>query len=337
MHMLKMPVTFIYHKKKLKSVGLAAFEKQLGIALELLDTISSLEPEVRYYLLYCMDHLGASMRIYDFNPIPGFLDLEGSLKLLLVSLQAFHHQFGAGAREGLISFRPMSQIIERRHGAIQSMLKDLPFPEHCFSDDPLRLPSQSYGRLHIQVSDRGQAIRIGYLDAVRFDLMSRELTDLWSHDELTRHRERIIDDLRKKLPYDTRDLEDDLRKVCEEQARRINDRVLKSFQESLNQARCFGELSGIHEEITEKRRQVSFSEDQQFLLREMFEFHRSRLRDRYLDSIYRKISAVRTREALMAYWDELKFELFSYRSYVGKEYESLIAQFIDDQLESMEE
>jgi hypothetical protein len=337
MHMLKMPVNFIYHKKKLKSVGPATFERQLEIALKLLDAVSSLESEVRYYLLYCLDHLGANLRIYDFNPIPRFLGLEESLKLLLMALQAFHHHFGAGAKGGLISFRPMSRIIERRHGAIQSMLRDLPFPRHCFNDEPLHLPSQEYGKLHIQVNDHTQAIRIGYEDAVRFDLMSRALMDAVSHDELSGQFEKVTGDLRKMLPYDTRDLEEELQKVFEEQKKRINDGILKTFQERLNQVQSFSELSRIHEEIREKRLGVTFSEDQQFLLKEMFEFHRSRLRDRYLDSIYLKINTIRSREALTAYWNELKHELFSYRTYVGKEYESLIAQFIDDKLENMEE
>ena len=38
----------------------------------------------------------------------------------------------------------------------------------------------------------------------------------------------------------------------------------------------------------------------------------------------------------MLYWNELKLELLAYRSYIGKEYESLIAEFIDLKSQQME-
>ena len=37
----------------------------------------------------------------------------------------------------------------------------------------------------------------------------------------------------------------------------------------------------------------------------------------------------------MDYWNSLKYELFSHRSYLGKESEMLIARFIDQKLDTM--
>jgi hypothetical protein len=336
MYMVKMPVNFIYHKKKLKSVGPATFEKQLGTALQLLDGVSSLEPEVRCYLLYCLDDLGGSMRVYDFNPIPKFLALEESLKLLLMALQAFHWQFGSGSKGGLISFRPLSQVIERRHGTIQSLLRNLPFPTHCFDEERPFSSMQSHGGLQVQVSEHDQAIRIGYQDAVRFGTIAESLSTIWGRDELNRKFQELVGSLREELPDDTQDLEEELQKIFEEQKKRINDRTLKTVQERLNRAQIFDDLSRIQDEIQKERAEVTFSEDQQFLLKEMFEFHKSRVRDLYLDSIYQNINAIASTDDLKTYWDHLKYELLSFRSYVGKEYESLIAQFIDEKLERME-
>jgi len=100
-----------------------------------------------------------------------------------------------------------------------------------------------------------------------------------------------------------------------------------------------GSFSAFHEleQTLEKQQgELQFSEEQRFLLKEIFEFHRSRTRDRYLDAIYRQINTFRSGEALIAYWNSLKYEFFSYRAYLGKEYESLIAQFIEQKLAEME-
>lgn len=336
MLLCRMPVNFIYHKKKLKSVGLGAFEEQLRAAMKLLEIISSLGPEVRYYLLYCLDPLGGAMRVYDFHSIPRFLGPEECLKLLLIAFHYFHEQFGASVRNGLISFRRLSQNVQRRHEALQSMLRELPFPKSCFDGDPPKLATQSYGRLHFQTSACEKAILIDHQDPIQFDLMVQTLTVLRDHEELEARYRGLLEDLQQKLPYDTKDLEDELRKAFEKQQTRINDSILKGFQTELAEALSFAELQKIQEKILARQSQVNFTEDQQFLLKEMFEFHRSRLRDRYLDYIYRKVSVIETEDALSAYWNRLKYELLSYRSYVGKEYELLIAQFIDQKLGEME-
>jgi len=71
MHLLGMPVHFIYHKKKLKSVGVETFQRQLDQAARVHEVVASLGPELRHYLLFCLDHLGGAMRIYHFITWPG--------------------------------------------------------------------------------------------------------------------------------------------------------------------------------------------------------------------------------------------------------------------------
>ncbi len=329
MYLLKMPVNFIYHKKKLKSVGPAAFEKQLNIAMELLEAVSSLSPEVRYYLLYCLDHLGGRMKIYDFHPLAGFLGVEDCLKLLIITCLAFHHEFGPTARDGLISFRLLSQNIRRRHEALQKVLREMPMPERCFEDGKPLLVPEDHDGLQFEISTDQRAVRIDYHDTIEFDILVSSLRALWDYDELGRHYRQLLDELQEKLPFDTGNFEEELRKVFEEQQKKITDRMLMTFQEKLSGADSFQEYQQIELEVRKKREEVNFSEEQQFLMVELLEFHRSRLRERYLDTVYREINALNDKESLAEYWDRKKFELFSYRSFIGKEYESLIASFLD--------
>ncbi len=337
MHLLRMPVHFIYHKKKLKSVGLATFEKQLQTAVQLIQAVSGLDAEVRYYLLYCLDHLGGRMRIYDFHPLTRFLGMEECLKLLIAAFQAFHHHFGLSAREGLISFRLLSRDIQRRHEVLRSILRGMSMPRSCFENGSLLYVAGELGDLRFEASAHEQAVRINYQDAIQFDILTRSLTVLWEHGELNERYDEVVRELQQKLPYDTKSFREELQRVYEEQQRKINDRVLKSFQEKLSRSGSFEEFRNIRREIEETQSAMSFSEEQQFLLEEVLEFHLSRLREIYLDNIFREINKHQTRESLSAYWNNIKYELFSLRSSVGKEYESLIARFVDERLNEMDE
>lgn len=335
MYLLKMPVTFIYHKKKLKSVGPATFESQLRIGMALLDAVSSLEPEVRYYLLYCLDHLGARMRIYDFHPLAGFLDVEDCLKLLIVAFQAFHHHFGTETREGLISFRQLSRNVERRHDALRRILKAIPMPGARWEDGKSVYTPENYGELHFEASAVEPAVKADYHDTIQFDMLANSLRSLWDHEELRLQYDRLIEGLQQKLPFDTKSFEEELGKVFEDQERKINDRVLRQFEERLSGASSFLECREIQREMLRRQEELSFSEEQRLTLEEIFEFHRTRLREKYLGALYQEINALNTRDGLADYWNRKKYELFSYRQFVGKEYESLIARYIDEKMAAL--
>lgn len=329
MHLLKMPVNFIYHKKKLKSVGLSTFEKQLRDAGGILHILSSLSEEVRFTLLYFLDHLGGAMRVYGFHDLAVSLKPEESIKLLLLAFQAFCDFFGKATKGGLVTFGPLSHSLERRHEVLQKFLSELPFPSGCFDGMRPFEFSPPYGGLQFESSPQERAVRVDYKDTIQFDRMTESLTTVWNLEDLESHYHGLVQELKQKLPYDTRSFEEELRRVYEKQRTRVNDLILKSFQERLKGVQTFGELKEIQREILRTQNEVSFTEEQRFLLREMFEFHRSRARDRYLEEIYGEIHQLSSREALSDYWNTLKQEFYPYRVYLGREYESLIAQLID--------
>ncbi|MGV8074612.1 MAG: hypothetical protein AB2L11_08665 [Syntrophobacteraceae bacterium] len=332
--LLKIPVSFIYHKKKLKSVGASSFERDISAAQKLLGIIAVLTPEVRYYLFYSLDHLGGAMRIYDFHALSKFLGLEESLKLLLIVLQVFHHKFGIEARGGLISFRPLSESVESRGQVLQNLLRKIPFPERCFEDGPTLLSPEEYGGLHFEAHPEKQAIRVDYQDGIQYYLMAQSIATIWTHEELSKHYQKLLLDLQQKLPYNTKIFEEELEEEFKEQKRKINDRIILDFQERLGSIAGFMDLQKLHNEIQSITSKVDLSQEQNALLGEVFELHRSRIRDNYLDSIYQKINALEP-EKLASYWNELKYELYSFRSFVGKEYESLMAQFMDRKLDQL--
>lgn len=335
MYLLKMPVNFIYHKKKLKSVGLEAFDRQLKAADHLLQILSKLDTEMRFFLLYCLDHLGAGMRIYHFAPLGRFLEPQNCIKLLLMAFQTYHREYGPDVRGGLVSFRRLGQVVDRRHQVVSSILTDMEFPSHCFEPVSSRSASEKFGEIRFEVNPKERAIQVVYRDADEYHEMAETLEGSWSHEELSRRFAELVGELKFQLPYDTRHLEEELQQVYERQVLRINEHILKSIQSSLGGARTFSEFHTIQEEASRNLAAVNLSDEQRLLLKEMFEYHKSRLRDGYLAAMHREISSLESEQELLNFWNRIKYEMLSFRAYVGKEYESLIAQFIDRKLSRM--
>lgn len=331
MAQLQIPVAFIYHKKKLKSLGPAGFERQLNQGLKILQAVASLSAEVRRYLLDCLDHLGGRMRVYDFYPLTRFLTVEESLKLLLFGFQAFHRQYGSEARGGLVSFRSLSQHIVHRQADLQSMLRDLPSPDNLFDQELQRIIGDDSAGIVFQASKVEQATQVSFKYPVELDSMIEYLEHLWTHEALLKHYQVMTQEL-QKLPYYAHDYEKRLQKAFKKQRKRINDHFLKRLQERLGKVTDFAGLQVIRLELQENNSLAGFTEEQRLLLEEILEAKSNALRDEYLDRLSQAIHAVRSREDLEQYWQTIKTELYAYRVFVGIEYESLIAGLIDRQM-----
>lgn len=335
MYLMKMPVNFIGHKKKLKSVGPVTFEKQIHLGADLLELLAGLTPEVRYYFLYSLDHLGSGMRVSGFQPLTRLLEPVECLKLLLFSFQALHHHFGTGVRGGLVDFRPLAKHIEKRYQVLHRVLHDSPLPERCFDPGRTFFAPHALGEIELMPCGGGPAIRVGYRDTVRFDAMVRSLGSLWDHETLGKQYRSLVEQLRQTIPYDTRSFGQELFQAFQEQRKRINDLTLKRFRERLEGASNFTELQGVLGDIEDRKLRITFSEEQQAMLKEMFDYHRSRLRDAYLDNIYRHVSELMTMGSIANYWEDIKHELYSFRTFVGKEYELVLARYVEERMKRL--
>jgi len=338
MHLSKMPVNFIYHKKKLKSVGLAAFEQQLARVGELLELLASLPAAMLERLFFCLDHLDARMRIYDFHLLANFFRPDECLKLLLAAFWAYRRHFGEDARDGLISFRHLSQKVEQRREVVRMVLAEIHLDSldaHSDSEGPLHF-EHTHGSLYFLKSRHQKAIQVRYRDTVQLDRMLQSLTAQTDHAALTAQHRSLIADLRQKLPYDTQEIEQELHAAYLRQQEKINDEILRDFQDRLTSIVSFLKYRDIRNEIEQQRLRLDFTDEQRSLLEEMCDFHLARLRELYLDDIYEQINRLESQDDLQNYWDQLKYELFSFRTYVGKEYESLIAELFDRKMQKLQ-
>jgi len=331
----KKPLNFVYHKKKLKSVGFQNFERHLQRAVKIHGLLLSLSPSIRFYLLHGLDHLGGAFRIGDFSSLAGALEEEECLKVLFLAFQTLNHHFGLGHKGGAVRFGELGENVLRRREALQNTLGHFSFPKKfSLKGQPFVQPGV-VDKIHFEVSPSEPILLVSYHDADQFNLMVQCLERIWNHEELNERYKNLVHELREKLPHDTKSFEEELRSVYRRQRTKINENILRVFQEELSEAEDFSQLTAIGKDLSAQQPERHFLEHQKFLLKEMFEFHLSRIRDEYLRRINQEINLLDTQKSLADYWNQLKYELYAHRSYVGKEYESLIARFIDERMESL--
>ncbi|SMC23548.1 hypothetical protein SAMN02746041_01755 [Desulfacinum hydrothermale DSM 13146] len=326
---MNLPVPFIYHQKGLKSIGLPHFTRALERAANALQILRSLEPEVCCYLLHCLDPLGKALRVYDFHPLTRYLSVEESIKLLVMGLHSYHLLIEDTPARGLVSFRPLSQSAKRKQEALKNILKG--FSPEAILRAPMTEGSHRrlLDGLLFETSPYGPGVRIGFRDTLHVDSLIGDLRSARTHEELRSKYRFHVKEL-QRVPYDTAEQLEILKQAYQEHFRAISQKILEGFQRRLADVKEFSELDRIQADMERTIQESALSEDHVFLLQELFDFHRSRVRDEFLTRVSVTINALDDPEALDAYWQDLKKELFRFRHHVGKEYEFMIAAYIDD-------
>ncbi|MGQ9670095.1 MAG: hypothetical protein ACUVWY_08025 [Desulfosoma sp.] len=329
---MNVPVAFIHHQKGLRSVGLQHFNHNVTKAMEILRVVQGMDSSLRTYLLYSLDPLGGALRIYDFQNFPPFLSIQACLKLLALGLIAYHRHLAGVPRNGLVSFRPLSRIVRHRHEILEEVLHDLalhdPF-SWIFGQEPWGTV-QSF--LMVETSPFGPGVRLRLRESLQIEAVLHAISAAETHEDLRQvYREQI-----KKLhllPFVTPELMEHIKVVYHRRMEEISRELLHGIQNALARLRSFDELDLFRTRLSESLSRAVLSEEDHSLIEDLLDHHRSRLRDEFLTNVAEKVYALKDREALTAYWNSVKTQLFRFRHYVGKEYEAMIASYVDTQLQ----
>ncbi len=334
MHFMNVPVAFIHHQKQLRSLGLEHFKKSFDESLEIFEALQKLAPSFRTYLLYSLDPYGGGFRIYDFQNLPPFLSVEASLKMLLIGLMAYHRHIPVNASGGLVSFRPLSRIVRHRHELLHQHLDALCL--ESLSDWSLGTKSLEGldALLLIETSPFGPGVRLSLRGSLQIEVLMRAISEADTHEEL-RHLYREQIKKMQSFPFTTPEQMEAIKSTYHKRMDEISRSVLLHIQNELAQLGSFGDLDEFRSRLSRFLHKAALSEEDHFLIQEMLDHHRSRLRDEFLTRVSEKVYAITDPEALIAYWNMVKQDLFRFRQYIGKEYEAMIASYIDTKLQQI--
>ncbi|MDP6180417.1 MAG: hypothetical protein QGG48_11045, partial [Desulfatiglandales bacterium] len=119
---VKVPLKYIYEKKKYYGIGYATFEKELFEALRMYNELQRLPELTRHYIL---QHLVTDeVRIFGFENVNAYLNYENLTKLLLIALLG-SQKFKKNHESICLDFLGMAEIIEKRYEAVNDSLSHI--------------------------------------------------------------------------------------------------------------------------------------------------------------------------------------------------------------------
>ncbi len=335
MKILDMPVSFIYHKKGLKSTGLQKFEEDLHKAMVVHKAVMGLADTIRRYLLDKLSPSRDSIRIYGLEYVAQHLTPENWLKLLVLSFRGLDRFCPDNGTPRVIDLHDLSLIIDRRYQAIAEELATLP-PDRLFKDARLlsRLTRASVGIILRYNPDEGVAKPL-YQDRLQIQLVLEQMQD---QQEILRLKNLYHRELKKlkNYTYHTEDYQKLLSDSFHKRLQELIEQALKNLQKRMRQQRSFSGIERVFAELMALAEENAFSEEQIQLVTDMYEFNRDRLRSRRLEAIYRGIHDCSTTAKLLELWQKIRLELMNNQSHLGKEFEDLVTSRFDQQLDQLE-
>jgi hypothetical protein len=335
MKILDMPVTFIYHKKGLKSTGLQKFEEDLQRAMVVHKAVMGLSDTIRRYLLDQLNSSRDSIRIYGLEYVARSLAPENWLKLLFLGFRGLDRFCPGNGKPRVIDLHDLSLIIDRRYQAIAEELAALPV-DRLFEDSRLlsRLAGASEGIILNYNPDEG-VVKTLYQDRLDIQLVLQQMQEQQEILRLKNLYHRELKKLKNYIYY-TEDYQKLLSDTFHERLQKLIEQALKDLQKRMRQQRSFSGIERVFAEIMALAEENAFSEEQLLLVTDMYEFNRDRLRSRRLEAIYLEIHDCSTTAELFELWQKIRTELMNNQSHLGKEFEDLVTSRFDQQLEELE-
>jgi len=133
----------------------------------------------------------------------------------------------------------------------------------------------------------------------------------------------------RKSPFYTEDYELELEKAFERRLEEIADIILNQAKKQMDLLQDFRELHNLVNDLSDRALDIGFTDEQRHRLSDLYELRKDGLKREKLGEMNGIIEKMNDAQELVDYWESMKWYLLDNRPYLGKEFESLMAQKFD--------
>ena len=322
---VKVPLKFIFQKRNYSGIGYATFEKELFEALRMYNGIKRLPEAARHFMLERLD--GDRVRIFGFENISIYLNYENQIKLLLIVL------LGSLTYKGergpiFLSFIPLFDKIDKRYEAINDFLSNIPVERIWEERDIVQDLFRAKTGLVLENDPKNKVLEVNFTDRINISQKISHMGKIGDLEQLKNYYHTSLQSLRKN-PFYTDDYERKLEEVFYQRLGEITDRILEQAKKQMDLLKDFKELHHFYTDLMDRALEAGFSEDQNHRLTDLYELRKDILRSEKLDEINSLLDRIHDINELKDYWDSIKWYLVNNRQYIGREFETLIANNFD--------
>lgn len=329
---VKVPLRFIYKKRRYSDIGYTTFEKELYEAFRVYNVIRELPEKVKNFIF---DQLIADkVRIFGFENVSIYLNYENMIKLLLISLLGCQ-RFKNENTPIHLNYLKLVEKIEKRYEAVNDMLNHITIDKIWKSKQQLSQLFKAKTGLVLEKDEPRRVLNIDFIDKVNISQKISHMETITDLDQLKNYFHSSLQSLRNK-PFNTDDYELRLEDAFERRLKDITGLILIQAKRQMNLLKDFREVHHLYQDLMDRALELGFTEDQKHRLNDLYEFRKDNLKRKKLAEINRLIDKINDVNELNDYWDGTKWYLLNNREFFGKEFEHLIAKNFDDALKKME-
>ncbi len=323
---VKVPLNYIYKKRIYSGIGYGSFEKQLFEAHRIYNAFLSFPKMVGDFIL---EHLLTDeIRIFGFEKVGIYLNDSNMIKLLLISLMGAQR---INPNEGAVclNFLDLAGKIEKRYEALNDLLAHVSVEKLWDSKSHLNHFFKAKTGLIMKRNESQKILTIDYKDRFNISQKISYMDTITDVEHLKNYYHYSLSALRK-YPFQTEDYEIEMEEAYDKRLKEITGLLLEQAKQQLALLKDLREIHNLYSDLTDQALEIGFTESQMYGLSDLYEVRKDQLRREKLNEINELIETIPNLQDLKNYWEGTKEYLMQNRSFLGKEFENLIAKKFDE-------
>ncbi len=323
---LKVPLNYIYKKRTYSGIGYGSFEKELFEARRIYNAFQTFPEEARHFILERL--LTDEIRIFGFENVGNYLNDMNMIKLLLIALMGAQ-RFKPKQAPICLNFLNMADQIEKRYEEVNDLLNHISSEKLWRGKDQLNHFFKAKTGLLMKRHESQRVLSIDFTDRFNISQKVSYMDTVTDVEHLKSYFHYSLRALRKS-PFQTDDYERRLEEAYDKRLKEITGLVLKQAKQQLALLKDLKDIHNLYSNLMGRALEIGFTEDQRYGLSDLYEVRKDQLRQEKLDEISGLIETISDIHDLKEYWDRTKVYLIRNRSFLGKEFETLIAKKFDE-------
>ena len=325
--MVKVPLRYIYRKRRHFGIGYGTFERELFEAQRIYRGLQALPERARHFILR---HLVTDeVRIFGFEKVSAFLNYENQMRILWLAL------FGTlklkkSETPICLDFLGLAKIIEKRYEAVNDFLSTLPSEtmwRKDFDIDPLFGAETG---LVLRKKEDLRVLSIEFVDPMDISRKSAYMKSISDEGQLKSYFHYTLRSLREH-PFFTDDYERELETAFEKRLEEIVDQMLDQIKRQIEPIEGVLGDTKHHQRPDEPLPGHRFHGRAKAPPERSLRAEKGRAQAREdSEEIEGFLKTIRGVHELRDYWDSIKWYLSGNRDYLGKDFEILVARRFDE-------
>jgi hypothetical protein len=229
----------------------------------------------------------------------------------------------------------LAEKIDKRYEAVNEALGNLSVEKIWGDSHKIKQLSRAKTGMILKMDRENRVLSIDFVDRINIEQKVSYMETISDVEHLKNYFHYSLRSLRKH-PFYTDDYEIALEQAFEERLKEITDLLIDQVKSRMALVNDFKEIHDMVSDLNDRALHIGFTEEQRQRLNDLYELRKDKIKRAKLEEINLFLDTINDTDELRDYWNSIKWFLLDNRTYLGKEFETLIAKDFDEALRKIQ-